>query len=41
MANYPMGIWVINEDEFEEFTYTGGKVIYIVEEPKVYVTQYK
>lgn len=33
MANYPMGIWVINEDEFEEFTYTGGKVIYIVEEP--------
>ena len=33
MANYPMGIWVINEDEFEEFTYTGGKVIYVVEEP--------
>ena len=33
MANYPTNIWVINEDEFEEFTYTGGKVIYIVEEP--------
>lgn len=28
-----MNIWVINEDEFEEFTYTGGKIIYIVEEP--------
>ena len=33
MANYPMNIWVINEDEFDEFTFTGGKVIYIVEEP--------
>ena len=33
MANYPMGIWVINEDELEEFTYTGGKIIYVVEEP--------
>lgn len=34
MGNYPMNIWVIDENEFEEFTYTGGKVIYIVEEPK-------
>lgn len=33
MANYPMNIWVITEDEFDEFTFTGGKVIYIVEEP--------
>lgn len=32
MANYPINIWVINEDEFDEFTYTGGKVIYIAEE---------
>ena len=32
MANYPMNIWVITEDEFDEFTFTGGKVIYIVEE---------
>lgn len=34
MANYPMNIWVVNEDEFDEFTFTGGKVIYIVEEPE-------
>lgn len=33
MADYPMNIWVIGENEFESFTYTGGKVIYIVEEP--------
>lgn len=33
MENYPMNIWVITEDEFDEFTFTGGKVIYIVEEP--------
>lgn len=32
MSNYPMKIWVINEDEFEAFTYTGGKVIYIAED---------
>lgn len=32
MPNYPMRIWVINEDEFEAFTYTGGKVIYIAED---------
>lgn len=34
MANYPMNIWVINENEFESFTYTGGKVIYIAEQPE-------
>ena len=33
MANYPMNIWVIDENEFDRFTFTGGKVIYIVEEP--------
>lgn len=32
MANYPMNIWVINEDEFDDFTFTGGKIIYIAEE---------
>lgn len=34
MANYPANIWIINEDEFDSFIYTGGKVIYIVEEPE-------
>lgn len=38
MANYPMNIWVISEDEFDEFTFTGGKVIYIVEEPELRFT---
>lgn len=42
MANYPiqptgrqfpMNLWLIKEEEFDQFTYTGGKVIYIVEEP--------
>lgn len=33
MANYPTNIWVINDNEFDSFTCTGGKVIYIVEEP--------
>ena len=33
MANYPMNIWVITEEEFDQFTFTGGKVVYIVEEP--------
>lgn len=33
MANYPMNIWLITEDEFDHFTFTGGKVIYIAEEP--------
>lgn len=32
--NHPSNIWLITEDEFDHFTYTGGKVIYIVEEPK-------
>lgn len=31
--NYPANIWLIKENEFDEFTFTGGKVIYIVEEP--------
>lgn len=33
MANYPSNIWIITEDEFDQFTFTGGKVIYIAEEP--------
>lgn len=33
MANLPMNIWVITEEEFDQFTFTGGKVVYIVEEP--------
>ena len=33
MANYPMNIWVISEGEFDEFTFTGGKVVYIADEP--------
>lgn len=33
MANYPTNIWLITEDEFDHFTFTGGKVIYIAEEP--------
>lgn len=33
MSNYPINIWLIDESEFEKFTFTGGKVIYIVEEP--------
>lgn len=28
-----MNVWVITEDEFDEFVLYGGKVIYIVEEP--------
>lgn len=31
MADYPINIWVITEQEFESFTFTGGKVIYIAE----------
>lgn len=33
MANLPMNIWLIKENEFDSFTFTGGKVIYIAEEP--------
>lgn len=29
---YPSNIWLINESEFESFVYSGGRVIYIVEE---------
>lgn len=32
--NHPSNIWLVSEEEFDNFTYTGGKVIYIVEEPK-------
>ena len=32
MANYPAKIWLITPEEFEAFTFTGGKVVYIVEE---------
>ena len=30
--NIPMNIWVIKESQFEQFTYTCGKVIFIAEE---------
>lgn len=33
LQNSPMNIWLIREDEFDKFTFTGGKVVYIVEEP--------
>lgn len=33
MANYPSNIWIVSENEFDQFAFTGGKVIYIVEEP--------
>lgn len=33
MANYPSNIWIVTENEFDQFTFTGGKVVYIVEEP--------
>lgn len=33
MANHPANIWLLNENQFDDFTFTGGKVIYIVEEP--------
>lgn len=32
MANYPVNIWVIDNNEFDSFTCTGGKVIYIAED---------
>lgn len=32
MAVYPCNIWIVKEQEFEQFTFTGGKVIYIVED---------
>ena len=32
MANYPANIWVIDDNEFDSFTCTGGKVVYISEE---------
>ena len=35
MANYPSNMWLISENEFDQFTFTGGKVIYIVEEPSM------
>lgn len=33
MANYPANIWIVTENDFDQFTFTGGKVVYIVEEP--------
>lgn len=33
MANYPSNIWIVTENDFDQFTFTGGKVVYIVEEP--------
>lgn len=39
MANYPANIWVIDNNEFDSFTCTGGKVIYIAEEVEsIYAT---
>lgn len=35
MANYPVNVWMINESDFDNFTCTGGKVIYVVEEPEL------
>lgn len=35
MSNIPMNIWLITEGEFDQFTFTGGKVVYIVEEPDI------
>lgn len=32
MADHPANIWLINENEFSEFIYTGGKIIYIAED---------
>ena len=32
MANYPANIWVIDDNEFDSFTCTGGKVVYIAED---------
>lgn len=31
--NYPMNIWIVNEDDIDRFTTTGGKIIYIVDQP--------
>lgn len=33
--NYPIKIWIVSENEFDQFTFTGGKVIYIADEPGV------
>ena len=39
MSNIPMNIWVLKEEEFDEFTCTGGKVIYIAEDvPQIYAS---
>lgn len=35
MMNYPIKIWIVSENEFDQFTFTGGKVIYIADEPGV------
>lgn len=35
MANYPSNIWIVTESDFDQFTFTGGKVVYIVEEPSL------
>lgn len=32
MNIYPVNVWMINESDFESFTYTAGKVIYIAED---------
>lgn len=32
MGHYQSNIWLIDENEFDQFTITGGKVIYIVDE---------
>ena len=35
MKNYITNVWIVSETEFEMFTYTGGKVIYIAEDMDV------
>ena len=31
--NYPMNIWMINENDIDRFATSGGKIIYIVDQP--------
>ena len=40
MTNYPIKIWMVAENEFDQFILTGGKIIYIVDEPGVRFNQH-
>lgn len=33
MENYPSNMWIVSENEFDQFVINGGKVVYIAEEP--------